>query len=245
MINKIDLQSVISKYYLKQNERVIWEIEDNTLSVQFQTPQHDVIGIVTYEDFQIDNIRLPIYSTGKLQNLISVCSGDLMLEIEKHNETPTKLHISDYHYNVSYALSNELVIPKVGSVNMPGWDVVIQLQQEDISNLVKAKNALSDIDNMIITTEEDADGELICRIVFGDEMGHNNKISYQLRGDISMVGIEHPFSANRIRDILHANKDSEEGTLRLSNDGLIQLSFKNNNNISSIYNIIRKEDTNF
>ena len=38
---------------------------------------------------------------------------------------------------------------------------------------------------MIITTELDLNQELMCKFTFGDEHGHNNKITYQLYGDIT------------------------------------------------------------
>ena len=46
MINKITLQSLISKYYLGINESVKWSIKNNTLSIDFMSPTKDVIGNV-------------------------------------------------------------------------------------------------------------------------------------------------------------------------------------------------------
>jgi hypothetical protein len=244
MIDKVDLQSVISKYYLKQNEDVIWRIKDSILSISFQSPQKNVVGEVTYNDFDCGDVRLPIYNTGKLYNLINICSGEIELDIEVTHDKPVKLHVSDDNFNVSYALANEMIISKVDSVNLPIWDVEITLTPDDIVNLVKAKKALSDIDNLIITTEEDDDGGSVCKVVFGDELGHHNKISYQLTGEIGMNNIELPFSANQFGEILNVNKDLDEGFLKLSNKGIMQLSFKNEN-ILSIYNIIRKQESDF
>ena len=35
---------------------------------------------------------------------------------------------------------------------------------------------------MLITTTTNLDGENVCEFVFGDEHGHNNKITYQISG---------------------------------------------------------------
>ena len=47
MINKLQLQSIINKYYLGVNEAVKWEIENNELGINFMTPTKDVIGSVS------------------------------------------------------------------------------------------------------------------------------------------------------------------------------------------------------
>ena len=151
MINKLKLQSIINKYYLGVNESVKWEIKDNSLTIDFMTPSKDVIGKLTCNDFELEDSKLAIYDTKKLQNLISICSGDLLLEFEKMNKIYTKLNISDLNFNLSYALSDPLLINKVGEVNEADWVVELNLTTEDINNIIKAKSALAQIYNMLIT----------------------------------------------------------------------------------------------
>ena len=86
MINKLKLVSIINKYYLGVNESVKWDIKDNTLSINFMTPTKDVIGNLTCNNFELEDSELAIYDTKKLQTLISICSGDLLLELEKMPE---------------------------------------------------------------------------------------------------------------------------------------------------------------
>ena len=152
MINKLKLQSIINKYYLGTNESVKWDIKDNSLNIEFMTPSKDVIGNLTCNDFELEDSKLAIYDTKKLQNLISICSGDLLLEFEKTKEIYTKLNISDLNFNLSYALSDPLLINKVGNVTEAEWVVDLDLTSEDISNIIKAKSALAQVDNMLITT---------------------------------------------------------------------------------------------
>ncbi len=141
MINKILLQSVINKYYLGVNESVEWSVKNNVLTIDFMTPSKDVIGKVTCNSFDLENSKLAIYDTKKLLNLIGICFGDLILEPEKTNNTYTRLKISDMNFNLVYALSDPLLINKVGTVNVPEWEAEIPLTGEDVDNLVKAKNA--------------------------------------------------------------------------------------------------------
>lgn len=244
MINKLQLQSIINKYYLGVNEAVKWVIEDNSLGINFMTPTKDVIGSVSCKNFQLENSKLAIYDTKKLNSLISICNGDLLLELEKNNAVYTKLKISDLNFNLNYALSDPLLIGKVGEVTIPDWVVELTLTQEDIDNLIKAKSALSGIDNMLITTTTNLDNEDVVEFVFGDESGHNNKITYQVKGDIKETDIKLPFNSDIFKTILHANKDMSGGKLYLSSMGLIQMDFELED-ISSRYFIVRKAETEF
>ena len=229
MINKLTVQSIIDKYYLGTNESVKWIIENNSLSIDFMTPTKDVIGKVTSKDFELED---------------SICNGDLLLELEKRNAIYTKLKISDLNFNLNYALSDPLLIGKVGEVNEAEWVVKLDLTQEDVVNIIKAKSALAQIDNMLVTTTTNLDGENVVEFVFGDESGHNNKITYQVLGDVKETDIKLPFNSDTFKTILQANKDMDGGQLLLSSMGLMRLNF-DLDDISSKYFMVRKAETEF
>ena len=242
MINKNIVQNVISKYYLGEIERVKWEIRDNHLTVNFVAPSRMVLGSVKCGDFPLEDADLAIYNTKKLSNLISICSGDLLLELEKQKEMLLKLNISDLNFNLSYALSDPLLIKKAGKARpVEGWDIELKITREEIGNLLKAKSALADIDNMLVTTTQDLDGVDVCEFVFGDEAGHNNKITYQLKGEIKKDNIKIIYNSDMLKTILNANKDVDEGLLKISQEGLMYLSFQNEN-IESEYYMVPQED---
>ena len=244
MINKSTLQSIINKYYLGLNESVKWVIENNSISIDFMTPTKDVIGNVSCNDFQLEDSKLAIYDTKKLSSLVNICNGDLLLELEKNNAICTKLKISDLNFNLNYALSDPLLINKVGEVTIPEWVVELDLTSEDIDNIIRAKSALSQVDNMLITTTTNLDNENVVEFVFGDESGHNNKITYQVLGDVKETDLKLPFNSDTFKTILQANKDMDGGQLLLSSMGLMRLNF-NLDNISSNYFMVRKAETEF
>ena len=221
MINKLTLQSVINKYYLGENESVRWDIEDKTLTIKFMSANKEVIGGLTHTNFDLEDSELAIFDTKKLINLLNITTGDVLVELEKTHKIYTKLLISDQDFNLSYALADSLLIGKVGTVTEPEWDVVINLEKEQVSNLVKAKSALAEVDNMVITTELDMNKDLMCKFTFGDEHGHNNKITYQLYGEINNTDIKLPFNSNIFRTILNVNKDLDSGTLKISSKSII------------------------
>ena len=244
MISKTTLQSIINKYYLNVNESVKWVISDNNLEVDFMSPTREVIGNIKCNNFPLEDSKLAIYDTKKLSSLISICNGDLLLELEKTNQVFTKLKLSDLNFNLTYALSDHLLIGKVGTVNIPEWVVELNLSNEDVDNLIKAKSALSGIDNMLVTTTKNLDGEDVCEFVFGDESGHNNKITYQILGDIKEEGLKIPFNSDMFKTILHSNKDMEGGILKLSSMGLMSFNFSSDE-IESEYFMLRKAESEF
>ena len=244
MINKLTVQSIINKYYLGENESVKWEVKDNFLNINFMTPSKDVIGNVNCTNFELEDCKLAIYDTKKLNSLISICSGDLLLELVKNKAIYTKLQISDLNFNLNYALSDPLLISKVGEVTEAEWVVELNLTQEDVDNIIKAKSALSQVDNMLVTTTTNLDGENVVEFVFGDESGHNNKITYQVLGDVKETNLKLPFNSDTFKTILQANKDMAGGKLLLSSMGLMRLDFSLDE-ITSKYFMVRKAETEF
>jgi hypothetical protein len=244
MINKILLQSILNKYHLGVNQSVKWVVKDNNLKIDFMSPTKDIIGKISCSNFKLEDSEIAIYDTKKLSNLLSICQGELLLELEKSHKIYTKLHISDASFNVTYALSDPLLMAKIGTVNVPEWVVEINLEQENVNNLIKAKSALGETDNMLFTTTQNLDGEDICEFVFGDEAGHNNKITYQISGDIKEKSMKIPFNSEMFKSILQVNKDMEEGKIFVSSMGLMKLEFKTDT-VSSEYFMVRKAETSF
>tara|TARA_R110002012_G_scaffold208919_1_gene378990 strand:+ start:280 stop:1014 length:735 start_codon:yes stop_codon:yes gene_type:complete len=244
MVNKLILQSVINKYYLGEVESVKWKIKDKVLTVDFMSINKEVIGNVTHTDIDIEDSNLAIFDTKKLLNLINITSGDLLITLEKTKAICTKLYLADSDFNLTYALSDPLLISKPGTVDEVKWDATLPLEKEQVDNLIKAKSALAGIGNMTLSPNKDLDGGDLCVVTFGDEQGHNNKIVYNLLGDIRQADVSIPFNSDMFKTILNANKDLEEGTLYLSYQGLLKLEFKSENTTSTYY-MIRKEESAF
>jgi len=244
MVNKLVLQSIINKYHLGEVSSVKWKIQDKVLSIDFMSINKEVIGNITHTDIDIEDSNLAIFDTKKLLNLVNITSGDLLINFEKTKAIYTKMFLADSDFNLTYALSDPLLIGKVGTVDEPKWDMVLPLEKEQVDNLVKAKSALAGIGNMTISPDTDLDGGDLCVITFGDEQGHNNKITYNLTGEIRQADISIPFNSDIFKTILNTNKDLEEGTLYLSYQGLMKLNFKSENTTSTYY-MIRKEESAF
>ena len=179
MIQKLLLQSLISKYYLGVNESVKWVIKDNTLSIGFMSPGEDIIGEVICTDFQLEDVELAIFNTHKLKNLTAVTSGELLLELIKENKLATKLKISDASFNLEFALSDPLLIQTPKNVKDYDYEIILTLDPEEITHLIKARSALSDSSLLRIETNRDLDNNQIVNFIFGEGDSYSDKIVYQ------------------------------------------------------------------
>ena len=136
------------------------------------------------------------------------------------------MHIADLNFDLTYSLADILILGKNTYYEDPEeFEIQIDLTREDIDHLIKAKSALADVNNMLITTTTDFDGVNVCEIIFGDNTGFSNKITYQLRGNITKGDIQIPFDSDIFKDILSANKDMENGTLKISEVGMLKANF--------------------
>ena len=240
MISKNVLQSVISKYYLNGlNNQVKWRIKDKTLTVY--AGEKGRVCKVYLKDFSLEDGELGIFDTDKLSKLLSITSGELSISLEKIKSVFTKMHIADLNFDLTYSLADILILGKTTWYEDPDeWEIVLDLQPEDIDHLIKAKSALADVNNMLITTTTDFDGVNVCEIIFGDNTGFSNKITYQIQGNITKSDIEIPFDSDIFKDILNSNKDMNSGTLKLSEQGMLKLNFYSEE-VNSEYFIARNE----
>ena len=240
MINKNILQSVVSKYYLGgMFSQVKWRIKDNTLTIY--AGEQGKAAKVYLKNFQFEDCELGIFDTHKLSKLLSITNGELLVTAEKTHKVYTKLHIADSNFDLNYSLADIFVIPKATYYNqIEEPEVDIELEKENIDALIKAKTALSDQSNLLIKTTEDLDGNLICEFTFGDIENFSNKVTYTLQGNITISDLELPFNSDTLKDIFSNNKDMDNGRLRISADGMIQLNFYSED-IETEYFLLRNE----
>lgn len=241
MISKSQLTSVISKYYLNGlNNQVKWRIKDKTLTIY--AGEAGRVCKVVLDNFQLEDAELGIFDTNKLNKLISITNGDLVITLEKLKAIYTKMHIADSNFDLTYSLVDTLILGKNTWYDDPeDWSVEIELTPEDVDHLIKAKNALGDNNSMLINTTKDFDGNNVCEFLFGDNTGFSNKITYLIQnGTINDNSLSIPFDSDIFKDILNSNKDQDTCSLKLSNEGILKLLF-GSDNIKSEYFVARNE----
>ena len=245
MINKGELQSVISKYNLGGIIYAVkWSIQDKQLNIKFNAPSRDMIGQVTYNNFELENSEIAIYNTTQLDKLLSITSGVLNLQLEKSGKIFSKLVIEDVSYKLNYSLADLLLIQEPGKVTDPN-DYIIEsvLESDAVSAIIKAKNALQS-DNVAFTISKNFDGDQVLTMIFGDNSNHTNKIEYIVPNTVvtgEQYNFNIPFNSEMIRVIFANNKDADKAIMSLNIQGLLKLVFEGDN-WRSIYYVVRKAD---
>ena len=182
-MTKLELQSIIEKYHLDGLvENVKWVInKDKTLSIDFMSPSREMIGNVIASDFPLPESSIGISNTTQLDKLLSITNGTLVLDYIKEGKVITKLLIADSQFNLNYSLADLLTVPKPGSYNGPEeYEVEAELNDEIITALIKAKNALPDCENVIIELTNHLSNGLVLEFTFNGDIEYTNKITYSI-----------------------------------------------------------------
>jgi len=240
MINKIQLQSVISKYYLSGLvESVKWKVENNTLSIDFMSPNRDMIGKVEFDKFTVKDCELAIFDTSQFNRLLAITTNEVLIE-----PTNNKLLISDAHYNLHYSLADPLLIEKVGSVSNQEYNLTFILTQEQVGSIIKAIEALNNSNTVCLKKTETIAGDEALEFVFGENQEHSNKIVYPI-DDITILKetseFNIPFNSEIFKNIFRANRDCEGVEVRMNTDGLMKINFQGED-VRSEYFVVRRQD---
>lgn len=246
MIEKLDLVSIISKYHLGGIvEQVRWEIKDNILGVGFNSPARDLVGRIDHKEFPLEDSTVAFSNTTQLVKLVAITNGYLNLEYTKRNKFIEKLVIADNQYTLDYALADLGLIPKAGELSGDfEYPVIADIDNESISAIVKAKQALSDANTVVLRNTPNDDGENRLELCFGGNIKHSNKVSFFL----PHVNMDNPtfdehYSSDMLKEIMYCNKDMTSGKMSLClQDGAqhMKLEFENDK-LKSTYYLVSKE----
>lgn len=242
MVSKDILQSVISKYYLGGLiEASKWKIAENILTIPFVSPNKDMIGELKLTEFNLPDNELCIFNTTQFNKLINILADDLEIEVNKNHGIATKIFISDSKYNTEYALADLMMVSKVGKVTEPdNYDCIIELNEEHVLALIKAKQALADTDHLVLRSESDLTEFPQVSFVFGDNSNFANRITYNIKAEITNP-INLSFNSNIIKEIFNSNKDIPTGKISISNEGLMKIEFESENT-STKYYLVKKAE---
>ena len=240
MISKLELQAIIEKYHLKGLiENVKWEIDSNKkLTINFMAPTREMIGSLTYDGFPLPESEIGINNTTQLDKLLSITSGDLILDYAKEGKIISKLLIADQQFNLNYSLADLLTVPKPGSYNGPEeYDVETTIDNEITTALVKAKNALPNSENVVIKPSLNG-----LEFTFGGDVEYANKVSYSIQNiDLTDKKFELVYNSNLLKEILVANKNADSSMLYVNSSGLMKIEF-NYKNLQSKYYLVAKAE---
>ena len=230
-MEKQSLNHFVSKYNLAGLvESVKWESKEGSLTTSFISDDKSVLGNVTMKEFDGTDASFGVYDTTRLNKMLSVLGNDVDFSINDIDGKPVSLKFKDGSTSVNYMLADLSVIPNVPDLKqLPDFNVEIKLDSNFISKFIKSKNALDE--NNFTFTCKDGKGQ----IVLGFSNINTNRINIDVDctcdGDIEPIS----FSATYLKEILVANKEATDATLKISSQGLSHIHFEIDNYESNYY----------
>ena len=224
-MEKQSLNRFVSKYNLAGLvESVKWESKDGSLTTSFISDDKSVLGSVTMKDFDSTDATFGVYDTTKLTKMLSVLGDDIEFSINDIDGKSVSLKFKDGSTSVNYMLADLSVIPNVPDLKqLPDFDTEIKLDSNFISKFIKAKGALADENNFTFTCTGEKNGQII--------LGYSNINTNRIKIDVDCTCKKDKvdpisFSANFLKEILAANKEATDATLKISSQGLAHISFE-------------------
>jgi hypothetical protein len=239
MIQKRVLSNFISKYHLNGLiEKVQWN-SDNDIKMGFVNDSKTLLGFVTLKDIEFPKGKLGIFDTGKLNKMLNILDGELLIDVKKTNGIPSKLNLEDTNYSISSNLADPSVIPSLPQPTIPPTPASkFDITQEFINRFIKSKDALSEVEAFIVETSEGFNGnELV--FTLGAET-ESNQIRFSVGVDNDDFLPKSPFNADLMKEILKCNKACLSGEFFVYSEGLLMMKFVEDN-IESKYYLIRNQ----
>ena len=232
-MEKQSLNRFVSKYNLAGLvESVKWESKDGSLTTSFISDDKSVLGSVSMKEFEGSGSEFGVYDTSKLTKMLSVLGSDVDFNINDIDGKPVSLKFKDGSTSVNYMLADLSVIPNVPDLKqLPDFNVEIKLDANFISKFIKAKGALQDENNFTFTCENGSG-----QIILGYSNINTNRINIDVDCTCSTDKVDPiSFSATYLKEILVANKEATDATLKISSQGLAHISFSIDNYESNYY----------
>jgi len=222
-MEKQQLNRFVSKYNLAGLvESVKWESKEGSLTTSFISDDKSVLGNVTMTEFDGTDATFGVYDTTKLTKMLSILDSDVDFSIQDIDGKAVSLKFKDGSTSVNYMLADLSVIPNVPDLKqLPEFTTEIKLDTNFISKFIRAKSALADENNFTFLCK---DGK--SQIILGHSNINTNRISIEVdatcQGDVDPIS----FSATYLKEILVANKDASDATLKISSQGLSHIHFE-------------------
>ena len=239
MIQKRVLSNFISKYHLNGLiEKVQWT-SDTDVKMGFVNDSKTLLGYVTLKNINFPKGKFGVFNTGKLNKMLNILDGELLIDIKKTNGIPAKLNLEDTNYSISCNLADPSVIPSLPQPTIPSNPASkFEITQEFITRFIKSKDALNEVEAFTIETDEGFNGnELV--FTLGAET-ESNQIKFSVNVDNDDYLSKSPFNADLMKEILKANKTCLSGEFFVYSEGLLAIKFVEDN-IESKYYLIRNQ----
>jgi len=232
-MKKEKLVNFIQKYSLGgQCNQVKVSSKSNKLYTTFATDQKDLLGFVVMNDVDIQNpgdttlssdFQFGIFNTSVLTKVLSAMQQEINVEFKEEFGKIVSMHINDNVMQSQIMLADLDIIESPPTINeLPPSDAILRVSPIFIDQFIKAKNALVDSDTFAFV-QNDKNVNLVLNYA-----EHNtDKITLKMESDENNSNIPiMKFNANLVKEIFIANKDCLHGSISLSSQGLMTITFQ-------------------
>lgn len=224
MTDKRDINNFISRYHLGGNiERVKWVSDGDCLKADFINDSQNLVGHVLANNLKLPAGEFGVYSTSTLSKLLNILDLEILFEVNKVGNTPSKFLIADTNIDISFNLADPQVIPSVPKINPTEGDIEVGLDDEFVTKFIKSRDALGE-EVFYVTTQ---DGFTSKEVKFTIGNSSSNSVSFAV--EIPDEGIELnniPFNALLVKEIFKHNRGFDSGALKINPKGLMTFTFK-------------------
>lgn len=231
-MKKDKLVNFISKYSLNGLcNQVKVASKDNKLLTSFATDQKDLLGFVMVDGVDIknssdnplgNNFEFGIFNTGTLSKILSVMQSDVDITFAEEFGKIVSVELKDSVMTSQVMLADLDIIETPPTINeLPPVDVKLEINPSIMDQFIKAKNALGDSEVLAFVQNGDD-----VNLVINYAEHNTDKITLKmLVNDISNSIPPMKFNSNIIKEVLSSNKDCLSGSIQLSSQGLMTMSF--------------------
>ncbi len=221
----------IDKYHLSGTiESVSLISKGGKLGTNFTSEDKTLVGMVRLNESEIEDSSFGIYTTSDLSKILGIMKPDINIKLNGTDDRFNSMTLSDGTFNGKFILSDLDIIPKPAKLNqLPVFEMEIKIDKQFIDNFLSAKSAV-DTDIFAIKSYDEK-----IELIMNYSTINSNNITYEIKGTSTTNFNATPFSAEKVRNILVANKNCENGLLKISTQGLAEFSFSEKNFESKYY----------
>lgn len=230
-MKKDALIKFIDKYTLGDSIRMVnWKVDatNKLLRTRGELDGKQFIADVTLKEFTdiTEDVRISIANTEKVRAMLSPFGEDIQLSINKNSVRVQGFTISDNDCESYCTAAEPSAIPPV-TKNLDdthSYEIEMDLTDEFIAKFLKARTALSDIEDFTLRMNRSKKLEF----VFGYSIANSNRISIlapTVPGKDTYDGSPIKFPIKNLVEIFKANKEMIDGKIYFNIRGALKLMF--------------------
>ena len=222
----------IKRYHLGGKiESVVWNVENETLSIKFVAIDRSMLGMLELKDFDgiTDSVSLGVLTTSQLVKLLDFVGDDVTIGLDKVDQGDeikvTSMKLSDGSRRANFMLADLAVIPKPKYIkDMPEFGVTLKIVKDDIDSFNKGKSALPETKSFTMLKNPKTNQY---ELVIGYSSQASNSAYLPVEHSV-LKDIDRPisFSADFFKEILTANKTANSIVAEISDEGLCHVNVK-------------------